>query len=358
MRTRLCEKMLAIRSDPPDPSLDLQYPQSWSRDADAGYSRFYPYRPLSVFKDRLAEEEEKRRVEALKAAELAERALRPPEEEQMSAKPVAEQVAERLTVLEDNRAFSSTGRNYSHAGAPTQQAYEYCMMNGGGSIERPFRLSVAEEQEVTHTEVKIQELVERHPEKTDCHVTGKNQIRKTREGELHREAEGFPATDAGIRNAIQNLAYQTRWRRRSPGEGEPAETALKWLKRSEQRLPSHRKELQRMLGWRKAEAEMKRSEGDIASLRAQLGHRSLNESGARLLGLCRDVCYCFSSERQHAMIFGEREKKEQTSGRQVYHIVQLLEEGTSVHSIDERGQTCLHYCAMCKPTASNFERGE
>ena len=350
--------MLSIRTDQPDPRLDLQYPPSWSRDADAGYNRLYPYRPLSVFRDRLVEEEEKRRVDAVKAEEereQRERALLQPEEEQMTAKPVEVQVGERLAKLEHNRAFSSTDRNYSHAGALTQQAYEYCRKNGGGSIARPFRLAVAEDQEVTHTEVKIQELVDRHPDANDCHITGKIEIKKTREGELHREAEGFPATDAGIRNATQNVAYQTRYSRRTSGEGAPADTAMKWLKRSEQRLPSHANELQRMLGWRKAAAEMKRAEGDIASLRAQLGHRAADESGMRLLALCRDVCYCFSSERQHAMIYGD--KKEQI-GREVYNIVQLLEKGTSVHTIDERGQTCLHYCAMCKPTASNFDRGE
>ena len=45
------------------------------------------------------------------------------------------------------------------------------------------------------------------------------------------------------------------------------------LDRAESRLPAHAEELQRMLGWRKAAAEMKRAEGDIASLRAQLGKR-------------------------------------------------------------------------------------
>ena len=50
-------------------------------------------------------------------------------------------------------------------------------------------------------------------------------------------------------------------------------SALRWLDRAESRLPAHAEELQRMLGWRKAAAEMKRAEGDIASLRAQLGKR-------------------------------------------------------------------------------------
>ena len=36
-------------------------------------------------------------------------------------------------------------------------------------------------------------------------IAGKNAIKRVQAGGRHKEAEGFPATDAGIRNAIQNV---------------------------------------------------------------------------------------------------------------------------------------------------------
>ena len=74
---------------------------------------------------------------------------------------------------------------------------------------------------------------------------------------------------------------------------------------------------------------------------------------ALLLGLALDVCYCFSSERQHVLIHGERDTP---PNKQSINIVKLLEEGTSVHTIDERGQTCLHYCAKVPLHAPNLDR--
>jgi len=408
--------MLDIAREAPDPKLNLQYPSKWSRDG--GYNAFYPYRPLAAFTDRLADEEERRRVEAnrqRRAAERAERQLEfdasaPP----TSSKPLAEQVAERLSALPENDAFSTLRGNYSHSGPVVEEAQEYGMLHGGQSVPIPFRLPVSPEAPTTHTEVEVQKLIERHKARGDAAIAGKNAIKRVQAGERHKEAEGFPATDAGIRNAIQNVQYQTKWRRKSPGDGPPAESAMRWLARAEQRLPLHAGELQKMLGWKKAAAEMKRAEGDIASLRAQLGQRSVNESGyaplqsmgslgrpskhrfsasgvlqisdmspellvpasfpaladcsktlmgacslaavcrrALLLGLALDVCYCFSSERQHVLIHGERDTP---PNKQSINIVKLLEEGTSVHTIDERGQTCLHYCAKVPLHASNLDR--
>ena len=74
------------------------------------------------------------------------------------------------------------------------------------------------------------------------------------------------------------MEYQRKWHRKNPGNGAPADSALRWLARAEERLPLHMNELQRMLGWKKAAAEMKRAEGDIASVRAQLGQRVHDES--------------------------------------------------------------------------------
>ena len=55
------------------------------------------------------------------------------------------------------------------------------------------------------------------------------------------------------------------------------------------------------------------------------------------------------TERQQSLIRGGADKESES-------IVKLLEEGTSVHSMDERGQTCLHYCAKVPPHASNLDR--
>jgi hypothetical protein len=73
-----------------------------------------------------------------------------------------------------------------------------------------------------------------------------------RAGERYHEAEGFPTTDAGIRNAIQNAEYQRKWRRKNPSDRPAANSAVWWLARAEWWLPQHALELQRMLGWRKA----------------------------------------------------------------------------------------------------------
>ena len=67
--------------------------------------------------------------------------------------------------------------------------------------------------------------MDRHQTNGDVAITGKNVIKRVRAGERHYEGEGFPATDAGIRNAIQNVEDQRKWRRNSPGEGAPAESS-------------------------------------------------------------------------------------------------------------------------------------
>ena len=190
-----------------------------------------------------------------------------------------EELAVRLSELPDNRAFSTRHSNYSHSGPVVDTAQEYGMLLNGQAVEIPFRLPPTPDAPTTHTEKEVQKLMDRHKTKTDVAIAGKNAIKRARAGERHREVEGFPATDAGIRNAIQNAEYQRKWHRKSLGEGAPAESALRWLTRAEQRLPLHTSELQRMLGWKKAAAEMKRAEGDIASLRAQLGQPVDDQSG-------------------------------------------------------------------------------
>jgi hypothetical protein len=272
--------MLSIAREEPDPKLDLQYPEHWGR---AGYGSLYPYRPLAAFRDRLAVEERRRSEEANKRARELERAHRQLEHQASCvdtvARTVGEQVAERLSALPENRAFTTCHGNYGHSGAIVDAVQEYGMLHDGRTLQIPFRLPVSPEASAAHTELEVQKLMDRHQAKGDVAITGKNAIKRVRAGERHCEVEGFPATDAGIRNAIQNVEYQRKWRRNNPGDGAPAESAMKWLARAERKLPLHASELQRMLGWRKAAAEMKRAEGDIGSLRAQLGQRSDDESG-------------------------------------------------------------------------------
>ena len=128
--------------------------------------------------------------------------------------------------------------------------------------------------ETTHTEAEVRKLLARQRGKSrDAAAAAHHALKRVAKGERHAEVAGFPGTDAGVRNAVASVQYQSTWRRRDPGAGLVAGSALRWLDRAESRLPAHAEELQRMLGWRKAAAEMKRAEGDIASLRAQLGKR-------------------------------------------------------------------------------------
>ncbi len=275
-----CRMMLSIAREEPDPKLDLQYPEHWER---VGYSSWYPYRPLAAFRDRLAVEEQRRSAEANRRARELERAQRELEHRasgvEAAARPVGEQVAERLSALPANHAFTTRHGNYGHSGAVVDVVQEYGMLHDGRTVQIPFRLPISPDAPDAHTELEVQKLMDRHQAKGDVAITGKNVIKRVRAGERHCEVEGFPATDAGVRNAIANVEYQRKWRRNSPGNGAPAKSAIQWLARAERKLPLHASELQRMLGWRKAAAEMKRAEGDIASLRAQLGQRSDDESG-------------------------------------------------------------------------------
>ena len=319
--------MPSIAREAPDPKLDLRYPAHWGR---AGHNSLYPYRPLAAFTDRLAEEERRRGAEADKRTRAlkqdgrqVERGVSGVVEEGSSGASVEEQLAERLAALPENNAFTTRHSNYGHSGPVRDAAQEYGMLHDGRAIQIPFRLPIPPDAPTAHTELEVQKLMDRHKAKGDAAIAGNNIIKRVRAGaaqllpslplphttptspwnaragERYREAEGFPATDAGIRNAIQNAEYQRKWRRKNPGDGPAADSAVRWLARAERRLPQHALELQRMLGWRKAAAEMKRAEGDIASLRGQLGHHVDNKSGCVSLrvSLCLSLplCACVSS---------------------------------------------------------------
>ena len=311
------------------------------------------YRPLAFFAERLAEAEEERRVEAARAELLRQKAeaaaLQPDLPDADAAPPdVTEQVAAELAGLPSNRAFTSVEGNWGHQGDMPELAREYGTLAGGGTatIKRRLpapvsscwdRAEAAPELETshrearttcaacgvetTHTEAEVRKLLARQQGKSrDVAAAAHHALKRVAKGERHAEVAGFPGTDAGVRNAVASVQYQSTWRRRDPGAGLVADSALRWLDRAESRLPAHAEELQRMLGWRKAAAEMKRAEGDIASLRAQLGKRkpkqrlghlgwilsrvpgmlvrtgSTNESGAQLLSKALDLCYTASQE--------------------------------------------------------------
>lgn len=269
--------MTSIAREEPDPSLDLQYPEHCVPN---GYNSFYPYRPVATFLDRLVAAERCEAAKQRKQTHTEQQLELDTIHAESCALPVQEQVARTLSALPENDAFTTRHSNYGHSGPIVGDVQEYGMLHDGSAVQIPFRLPASPDAPATYTELEIQKFIGRHKGKSDVASTGNNIIKRIRRGERpYRDAEGFPSTDAGIRNASQNVQYQRKWHRKNPNDGAPAESALQWLARAEQRLPQHVSELQRMLGWKKAAAEMKRAEGDIASLRARLGQRVDDESG-------------------------------------------------------------------------------